>query len=115
MPDRHANHQCPYGHFYFLRIGGNKCMSRTASELMGSPDSLFYWIPGELVLVIRLKRKPAEEIQETLVEQIRGVLNTFLATYQLVLEPYGSAGRWLEMTGSAPIRRRAFIFGLHKP
>ena len=37
-------------------------MSRTASELMGTPDSLFYWIPGEIVVVVRLKRKPADEI-----------------------------------------------------
>jgi hypothetical protein len=85
------------------------------SELMGTPDSLFYWIPGEIVVVVRLKRKPAEEIQETLIEQIRATLNTFLAAYQLVLEPYGSGGRWRETPTMPPIRRRAFIFGLHRP
>ena len=90
-------------------------MSRTASEFMGTPDSLFYWIPGEMVVVVRLKRRPADEILETLVEQIRATLNTFLATYQLSLEPYGSSGRWLETQSMPPIRRRAFIFGLHQP
>src|SRR5215469_10151700 len=90
-------------------------MSRTASELMGTPDSLFYWIPGELVVVVRLKRKPADEIQETLIEQIRATLNTFLAAYQLTLEPYGAGGRWQEASGMPPVRRRAFIFGLHRP
>jgi hypothetical protein len=90
-------------------------MSRTASELMGTPDSLFYWIPGELVIVVKLKRKPAEEIQDALAEQIRTTLNTFLAAYHLTLETYGSMGRWQETPGMPPIRRRAFIFGLHKP
>ncbi len=88
--------------------------SRTASELMGTPESLYHWIPGELVVVARLKRKPAEETLELLVEQIRTTLNTFLAAYYLILEPYGSAGRWRETPGLPPIRRKAFIFGLHK-
>ena len=90
-------------------------MSRTASEFMGTPDSLFYWIPGEIVVVVRLKQKPAEEIQEALTEQIRVTLNTFLAAHQLTLEQYGTSGRWRETQGMPPIRRRAFIFGLHKP
>lgn len=90
-------------------------MSHTASELMGTPDSLFYWIPGEIVIVVRLKRKPAEEILETLTEQIRTTLNTFLDAYHLTLEPYGAGGRWRETPGMPPVRRRAFIFGLHKP
>lgn len=90
-------------------------MARTASELMGTPDSLFYWIPGEIVVVVRLKRKPADEIQEALIEQIRATLNTFLAAYHLTLEAYGTGGRWQEVPGMPPIRRRAFIFGLHGP
>lgn len=90
-------------------------MSRISSETMGTPDSLFYWIPGELVVVVRLKRKPAEEIQEALIEQIRAILNTFLAAYQLTLEHYGLGGRWQEAPGMPPVRRRAFTFGLHKP
>jgi hypothetical protein len=89
-------------------------MSRTSSEVMGAPDRLFYWIPGEIVVVIRLKRKPAEEILETVIEQTRTTLNTFLAAYHLTLEPYGSTGRWQETPGLPPVRRRAFIFGLHK-
>jgi hypothetical protein len=90
-------------------------MSRTASELLGTPDSLFYWTPGEIVVVVRLKRKPADEILDTLIEQIRSTLNTFLAAYQITLEPYGTAGRWRETPGMPPVRRRAFIFGLHRP
>ena len=90
-------------------------MSRTASELLGTPDSLFYWTPGEIVVVVRLKRKPADEILDTLIEQIRATLNTFLAAYQLTLEHYGTGGRWRETPGMPPVRRRAFIFGLHRP
>ncbi|HEY0753378.1 MAG TPA: S8/S53 family peptidase [Ktedonobacteraceae bacterium] len=90
-------------------------MSRTASELMGTPSSLFYWIPGELVVVIRLKRKPIEETYDALSEQTRATLNTFLAAYQLTLEHYGTGGRWQETPGMPPVRRRAFIFGLHRP
>lgn len=90
-------------------------MSRTASELLGTPDSLFYWMPGEVVVVVRLKRKPADEILDSLTEQIRTTLNTFLAAYQLTLEQYGSGGRWRETPGMSPVRRRAFIFGLHRP
>lgn len=82
---------------------------------MGTPDSLYYWVPGEIVLVVRLKRKPAEEIQETLIEQIRATLNTFLAAYQLTLEPYGTGERWRETPGMPPVHRHAFIFGLHRP
>jgi hypothetical protein len=104
----------PYGHFYFLRIDGNRRMARIPLELMGTPDSLFYWVPGEIVVVVRLKRKPAAEALEILVEQIRTTLNSFLATYRLTLEPYGSAGRWRETPGLPPVRRRGFIFGLHK-
>src|SRR5258708_31489892 len=98
-----------------FRRGGSLCMARTASELMGTPDSLFHWIPGEIVLVVRLKRKPADELQETLVEQIRATLNTVLAAYQLTLEPYGSGGRWRETPGIPPIYPRAFIFCLPHP
>src|SRR5258708_36276590 len=98
-----------------FRRGGSLCMARTASELMGTPDSLFHWIPGEIVLVVRLKRKPADELQETLVEQIRATLNTVLAAYQLTLEPYGSGGRWRETPGMPPIYRRPFLFCLPQP
>jgi hypothetical protein len=103
------------GHFYFLRIEGNTCMSRTSSEVMGTPESLFHWIPGEMVVVVRLPRKPIDELIDTLAEQIRTTLNLFLATYKVTLEPYGSAGRWLETPNVPPIRRRAFLFGLHRP
>src|SRR5258708_23116705 len=98
-----------------FRRGGSLCMARTASELMGTPDSLFHWIPGEIVLVVRLKRKPADELQETLVEQIRATLNTVLAAYQLTLEPYGSGGRGRVTPGMSQKYRRAFIFGLPQP
>lgn len=90
-------------------------MARTASELMGTPNSLFYWVPGEIVVVVRLKRKPAEEVLETLVEQVRTTLNATLAPYQLMLEPYGTGGRWKEAPTMPPVRRRTFIFGLRRP
>jgi hypothetical protein len=90
-------------------------MARTTSEVMGTPESLFHWIPGEMVVVVRLPRKPMDELIETLVEQIRTTLNLFLATYKVTLDPYGSSGRWLETSNVPPIRRRAFLFGLHRP
>ena len=30
-------------------------MARNSVELMGTPDGLFYWIPGEMVVVARLR------------------------------------------------------------
>ncbi len=90
-------------------------MARTSSELMGTPHSLFYWIPGEIVVVVRLPRKPAEETLETLIEQVRTTLNTFLNAYHLTLEAYGTGERWQKTPGLPPVRRRGFIFGLHRP
>lgn len=87
-------------------------MSRSSTEVMGIPDGLFHWIPGEMVVVVRLPRIPGEDTQEVLIEQIRAQLNEFLAQYSLVLEIYGTAGRWSETR--PPIRRRSFIFGLHR-
>jgi len=89
-------------------------MSRSSTEVMGIPDELFHWIPGEMVVVVRLPRIPGEDTQEVLIEQIRVQLNEFLAQYSLVLEAYGTYGRWSETPTLPPIRRRAFIFGLHR-
>jgi Subtilase family len=89
-------------------------MSRSSTEIMGIPDELFHWIPGEMVVVVRLPRIPGEDTQEVLIEQIRVQLNEFLAQYSLVLEAYGTYGRWSETPSLPPIRRRAFIFGLHR-
>src|SRR5437879_6505136 len=93
-----ANRPFPRRVCLFLRRGGFLCMARTASEFLGAPDAIVHWIPGEIVVVIRLKRKPAEETQETLIEQIRATLNTWLAPYAITLEAYGTAGRWHETT-----------------
>src|SRR5258707_15895997 len=90
-------------------------MSRTALELMGNPESLYYWVPGELVVVVRLKRRPLEEMLEPLIEQIRASLNTYLASYQISLEPYGREGRWRASPAMPPVRRRAFLTALHRP
>jgi Subtilase family len=90
-------------------------MALNAVDLMTAPEQIFHWIPGEMILVVRLHRPASGEAQEALVEQIRSQLNTFLARYSLVLEPYGSYGRWREAAALPPIRRRSFVFGLHKP
>ncbi|MBV9713215.1 MAG: hypothetical protein JO011_20115, partial [Ktedonobacteraceae bacterium] len=89
-------------------------MSRSSTEVMGIPDGLFHWIPGEMVVVVRLPRIPGDDTQELLIEQIRVQLNEFLAQYSLVLEAYGTYGRWRETPSMPPIRRRSFIFGLHR-
>ena len=52
-------------------------MSRSSTEVMGIPDELFHWIPGEMVVVVRLPRIPGEDTQEVLIEQIRVQLNEF--------------------------------------
>ncbi|HLX59350.1 MAG TPA: hypothetical protein VKR83_20220, partial [Ktedonobacteraceae bacterium] len=88
-------------------------MARNSIELMGTPDGLFYWIPGELVVVARLQRHPAADAQEVLIEQIRGQLNALLADHGITLEPYGTVGRWqdaAQVTGM----RRSFIFGRNR-
>ncbi len=89
-------------------------MAHTSVELMGTPDELFHWIPGEMVVVVRLHRKPAEDTQDILIEQIRSQLNSLLVQYNMALEPYGSYGRWSDAPAMPPIRRRAFVFGLHR-
>jgi Subtilase family len=89
-------------------------MLRYSTELMGTPDELFYWVPGEMVVVVRLHRRPTPDTQELLVEQIRDQLNALLAQYSMVVEPYGTYGRWRDMPTMPPVLRRSFIFGLHR-
>ncbi|GHO49997.1 S8/S53 family peptidase [Ktedonospora formicarum] len=89
-------------------------MSRSYSEVMGAPNELYHWIPGELIIVMRLPRLPAEDTLDIFYEQVRERLNAFLAQYQLALEPYGTGGRWKGSPTMPPVRRRSFIFGLHR-
>jgi len=88
-------------------------MSRSATELLGVPREIFYWIPGEMVAVVQLPRRPTNGELDVLVEQVRAQLNDVLAPYQLHLEPYGTSGRWRDST-LPPVRRRAFLFGLRR-
>ncbi len=89
-------------------------MSRSSSEFMGIPDELYHWLPGEMVIVVRLPRLPVDDSHDVLVEQVRTRLNEFLAQYGLALELYGTSGRWSEVPTMPPVRRRSFIFGLHR-
>lgn len=89
-------------------------MSRNSIELMGIPDELFHWIPGEMMVVVRLHRRPAEDTQDVLIEQIHVQLNALLARFNIVLEPYGTHGRWRDAPTMPPVRRRSFVFGLHR-
>jgi hypothetical protein len=89
-------------------------MSLSSEDVMGTPERMFYWVPGEIVVVVRLPRRPADEILDVLAEQVRGQLNTLLAPHDLTLEAYGSAGRWLGAGAMPAVRRRTFIFGLHR-
>lgn len=86
-------------------------MSRSSFELMGTPDELFHWIPGEMVVLVRLPRRLTNNEVDTLTEQVLHRLNAFLARYELVLDIYGTAGRWSDIPTMPPIRRRAFLFG----
>lgn len=88
-------------------------MARSATEVLGIPREIFYWIPGEMVAVVQLPRLPANGELDVLVEQVRAQLNAALTPYQLHLEPYGMSGRWRDST-LPPVRRRAFLFGLHR-
>lgn len=89
-------------------------MPRNSTELMGIPEELYHWIPGEMVVVVQLHRRPGPDTQEMLIEQIRSQLNSLLARYNMILEPYGTHGRWHESPTMPPILRRSFIFGLHR-
>ena len=89
-------------------------MPRNSTELMGTPDELFYWVPGEMVVVVRLHRRPNPDTQDLLVEQIRSQLNSLLARYSMILEPYGTYGRWSDIPTLPPVLRRSFVFGFHR-
>jgi hypothetical protein len=81
---------------------------------MVTPDEMFHWIPGEMVVVVRLPQQPVDDTYEILIEQVRSQLNVFLARHNISLELYGTYGRWHEAPTLPPVRRRAFVFGLHK-
>jgi len=90
-------------------------MSRYAFHLMGTPDSIYYWIPGEIVVIVRLPKRPDDDELDTLVEQVRGQLNIMLQPHHISLELYGTHGRWLEDSSAMPpVGRSAFVFGLHR-
>ncbi|MBV8695369.1 MAG: hypothetical protein JO183_07780, partial [Ktedonobacteraceae bacterium] len=89
-------------------------MSHTTTEFMGTPDELFHWIPGEMVIVVRLAQAPRDDSLDVLVEQIRVLLNAFLASYNLAVEHYGTHGRWNDSPMMPSIQRHAFVFGLHR-
>jgi len=92
-------------------------MSRNPFDPKGAdgPDQIFNWIPGEIVVIVRLPKRPDDDALDTLVEQVRGQLNTVLQPHDITLELYGAHGRWLEESSAMPlVRRPAFIFGLHR-
>ncbi len=89
-------------------------MARSSTELMGTPEELFHWVPDEMVVVVRLPRMPVDDTQDIVAEQVRTQLNDFLAQYGVALEVYGTYGRWTDTPTMPPVRRRSFIFGLHK-
>lgn len=89
-------------------------MSRSSTELMGTPDELFHWIPGEMIVIVRLPRSPIDDTLDVLIEQVRSQLNAFLGRYHLALEHYGTSGRWGDFPMMPPVRRRAFTFGLQR-
>ncbi len=89
-------------------------MSRSSVELMGMPEELFHWVPDEMVVIVRLPRMPVDDTQDVVAEQVRKQLNEFLAQYGVTLEMYGTHGRWNDTPTMPPVRRRSFIFGLHK-
>jgi hypothetical protein len=87
-------------------------MAAYGNELTGIPDGLRYWIPGEMVVVVRLNRHPVAEAQDVLVEQVQRQLSALLAQYDMALEPYGHTERWRNVTN---LTRRSFVFGRHRP
>src|SRR5579875_1937761 len=91
-------------------------MTPGAADLVGRPTELFYWVRGEMVVVVQLPRRPAEDALELLAEQVRSQLNALLEPHHLMLEPYGSGGHWQEEAKPSrpPIRQRAFLFGYHR-
>ena len=90
-------------------------MSHSSTEFMGTPAGLFHWIPGEMIVVVRLTRAPLDDALDIVVEQIRIQLNTFLARYHLSLDLYGTAGRWDDSPTMPPVRRRALCLWSPSP
>ncbi|HTI13777.1 MAG TPA: S8/S53 family peptidase [Dictyobacter sp.] len=89
-------------------------MSRSSLEFIGTPGQIFHWIPGEMIVIVRLPRLPRDDAVDELLEHIQQILNTFLDNYQVTLDLYGTSGRWNEMPAMPPIRRRSFVFGLQR-
>jgi hypothetical protein len=91
-------------------------MARSSADMMGMPEEWFYWVRGEMVVVIQLPRRPEDDALELLAEQVRSQLNALLAPHNLLLEPYGTYGRWREgpLAAQLPIRQRVFLFGYHR-
>ena len=56
-------------------------MSRNLVEQISRPDQLYHWVPGEMVVVIRLPGQVKEDAQEVLVEQVRSQLSATLAPF----------------------------------
>jgi hypothetical protein len=50
-------------------------MSRSSTEFMGAHEKLFHWVPGEMVVIVRLPRIPGDDAQELVVEQVRAQLD----------------------------------------
>jgi hypothetical protein len=86
-------------------------MAAYGNELTGIPDGLRYWIPGEMVVVVRLNRHPAAEAQDILIEQVQRQLSALLAQYGMTLELYGVSERWRNVGN---MTRRSFVFGRHR-
>src|SRR5258708_13960158 len=89
-------------------------MSRNLLEQISRSDQLYHCVRGEMVVVIRLPGQVKDDAQEVLVEQVRSQLNATLAPFSLTLEAYGTYGRWQSTPSMPPVRRRSFVFGLHR-
>ena len=67
-------------------------MSRNAFDLMGTPDSIYNWIPGEIVVIVRLPKRPDDNDLDMLVEQVQSQLNIMVSS-----QYFGVA--WAESVG----------------
>ena len=79
-------------------------MSRNAIDVMGEPKTIFNWIPGEMVVIVRLPKRPPDDELDTLVEQVLARNPTLtLANHKETLgEAYEGAPQLRLLTGEAP-------------
>lgn len=78
-----------------------------------TPERVYHWIPGEMVIILRMPAFLSDEYTGKLAEQVRSQLNVLLVEHQITLEHF------LRRTSRATTRplattREGFLFALQR-